>query len=204
MYQFQKQKGMQDLEKLMAARGLTGSGAEIQANSDFLSQLGASESEKQRQYAQGDMDRTMGGLFNLANMDQGERRFAWDQRNADLDRRINMQQFETGRSDANRERDRDFLTRMLTLQSQNPIADQSFRGTGALTDLTRALIDSSSRFTADNYDRQIPSGGGGGAGLPPPPPGSNANLDLMKEILNYGNKADNQGLWGTILSQFAR
>jgi hypothetical protein len=47
-YNWRKQKGMGDLEKLMSARGLTKSGAEIQANSDFLSQVGADESQRMR------------------------------------------------------------------------------------------------------------------------------------------------------------
>lgn len=46
MYQFQKEQGMKDLNRLMAARGLTNSGAEIEANSKFLNQLGAQEAER--------------------------------------------------------------------------------------------------------------------------------------------------------------
>lgn len=203
LYQFQKQKGMQDLEKLMAARGLTNSGAEIQANSDFLAQLGATEAEKQRQYAQGDMDRTMGGMFNLAGLDRADRQMNWEQNNANLDRLIGLQQYETGRSDAARERDRNFLTQILTLQAQNPIADQSFRATGERSQYEKALQDSLAAFISNNYQRQI-SSGGGGAGLPPPPQQSGSGLNIAQLLLNYGNRADNQGLWGTILGSLAR
>lgn len=39
-------RGQSDLQKLMAARGLAGGGAEIQANSDFLAELNAKESNR--------------------------------------------------------------------------------------------------------------------------------------------------------------
>jgi hypothetical protein len=204
LYQFQKQKGMQDLEKLMAARGLTNSGAEIQANSDFLAQLGATEAEKQRGYAQGDMDRTMGGMFNLAGLDRADRQMNWDQNNINLDRLNRMREFEAGRSDAAQGRTQNFLTQLLAFQAQNPIADQAYKGTQDATQLTKALQDSLAAFTADNYNRRVPSGGGGGGTPPPANPGSGPNLDIINMILNHGNKADNQGIIGTILGAISR
>ena len=203
MYQFQKQKGMQDLERLMAARGLTNSGAEIQANSDFLAQLNASEAEKQRQYAQGDMDRTMGGLFNVAGLDRADRQMNWEQNNANLNRLLELQQLESNRNDQARGRDQNFLLGLLGIQAQNPIADQSFKATGEASQYQKALQDALAAFTSNNYQRQIPSGGGG-AGLPPPAPQSNSGLDIGKLLLAYGNRADNQGLWGTLFGSLAR
>jgi hypothetical protein len=204
LYQFQKQKGMHDLEKLMAARGLTNSGAEIQANSDFLAQLGATEAEKQRQYAQGDLDRTMGGMFNLAGMDRADRQMNLDQRNQDLNRMIDMQQFEAGRGDASQARNQNLLMGILGLQAQNPIADQAYNGTQDASQYSKALQDALAAYTANNFNRSIPNPGPG-AGLPPPPPNnSNSGLDLSRILMDYNNRADNQGLLGTILGAFAK
>lgn len=232
MYKFQKEQGMKDLEKLMAARGLTGSGAEIQANSDFLAQLNASEAEKQRQYAQSDVERRMSGLQNLAGIDLADRKFNWDRSSSDLDRAMRQQEFLTGRDfnerrfdweqkntnidranalrqfEANRSdqaagRNSNVLLGLLELASRNPIADQSYKGTAEASQYSKALTDALAAFTANNYTRQIPSGGGG-AGLPPPQPGNSSGLDIAKLMMDYGNSADNQGFWGTILSQLAR
>ncbi len=78
LYQFQKQQGLRDLERVMSARGLTGSGAEVEANSRFLNELGSAEAERQNRTLQTEADR----LFNLTNS-EADRRFAgqtnaWD------------------------------------------------------------------------------------------------------------------------------
>lgn len=118
MYQFQKQEGMKDLEKLMAARGLTGSGAEIQANSDFLAQLGATEADKQRQYAQADAERRMAGLQNLANYDLNNRRFGWDQTTGVQDRAFDRERWQS---------DRDFNERRFAYDTYSSDLDRAFK-----------------------------------------------------------------------------
>lgn len=188
LYQFQKQKGMQDLEKLMAARGLTNSGAEVQANSDFLANLNATEAEKQRQYADQASQRAQNALQFIAQYDQSER--------GNL---INQQQFEANRDDRRRELGVNFLNNILGLQSQNDIARNSLSGLGAQTDLTKALMQS----IANGIMSSTPRYSGGGAGPAPMAPSSSANDAAWAKILmDYGNRAGNNDAWNNVLKQF--
>jgi len=197
LYQFQKQQGQKDLEKLMAARGLTGSGAEVQANSDFLSKLGAEESEKARQYAVDAANRQTQSMQFLANFDQEERQAQLDQWNKNADRRINMQEFDATRRDARAASMQNFLTNILGMQAQNPIAGQAQSGLNNMTDLTRAISDMAARSRANDYTRSY----GGGGGTPPTPPPSRAG-EIANINSNYGDRAGNNDLWNGIFSIF--
>lgn len=75
LYQFQKNKGLADLEKLYAARGLTKSGAEIQGNSDFLAQVGAQEADRQRAYAENNAQRATDSALHLFDLAQNDDQF---------------------------------------------------------------------------------------------------------------------------------
>jgi hypothetical protein len=55
-YKWQKDRGLRDLERIMAAQGLTGSGASIEANSQFLNELGANEWSRVQEQANRDRD----------------------------------------------------------------------------------------------------------------------------------------------------
>jgi hypothetical protein len=198
LYQFQKQKGSADLEKLMAARGLTGSGAEIQANSDFLANLNATESEKQRQYAEANRDRQQRAMEFVANFDRQEREALRDQWNADLDRQSNISQFEAGRGDKRQELMVNFLSNVLGLQSQNDIARISNGGLNSQTELSKALMS----MIGQNIMSQVPKATGGGGGTPPPPPTTNMS-DLYKIMMNYGNNAGNNDFLNTIFRMFS-
>lgn len=189
LYQFQRQKGLADLEKLMAARGLTGSGAEIQGNSDFLAQLNATEAEKQRQYAEANRDRQQRAMEFIADFDRSEREALRNQWNTDLDRQTNISQFEAGRGDARQQSAVNFLTNLLNIQSNNDIARLSQAGMGSQTDLTKALINAMTQNTMNQVSR--PSGGGG-ATPPPPQPGN--MTDLYRILMDYGNRGGNNDL----------
>jgi hypothetical protein len=195
LYQFQKQKGLGDLEKLMSARGLTGSGAEIQGNSDFLAQLNATEAEKQRQYAEANRDRSQRAMEFIANFDRSERETLRDQWNTDLDRQTNISQFEATRGDNRQEAALNFLNSILGYQSQNDIARLSQSGLGAQTDLTKALIQA----ITGNTMAQAPRVSGGGGGTPPPPQQSNMT-DFYKILMDYGNRGGNNDFFNSILS----
>jgi len=194
LYQFQKQKGLADLEKLMAARGLTGSGAEIQGNSDFLAQLNATEAEKQRQYAEANRDRQQRAMEFVANFDRNERESLRDQWNKDLDQRTNIQQFEANRGDRRQELAVNFLQNILGLQSQNDIARMSQAGMNNQTDLSKALMNAMTQNIMSQVSR--PSGGGGGT---PPPPQQSNMTDFYKIMMDYGNRGgDNDFLNGIL------
>jgi len=198
LYQFQKQKGMADLEKLMASRGLTGSGAEIQNNKDFLLELNATEAEKQRQYAEANQNRQQQMTQFIANFDSQEREALRDQWNKDLDQRTNVQQFEANRQDARQAAGASFLMQLLGLQSQNDIARISQGGMNSQTDLSKALLSAATNNTMS----QVPRGGGGGGGTPPPPPPSNTS-GLYEILTGYGNRAGNNDFLNGILRMFS-
>jgi len=183
MYQFQKQKGMQDLEKLMASRGLTNSGAEVQANSDFLANINATEAEKQRQYADQASQRAQQAMQFIANYDQAERSNLTEQ-----------QQFEAGRDDRRKELAINFLNNILGLQAQNDVARISAGGLDTQTGLSKALLSAITSNIGSNVPRVS-----GGAGAPPPPPSSVAGNNALAQILaQYGNSANNNDVWNTL------
>jgi hypothetical protein len=194
LYQFQKQKGMGDLEKLMSARGLTNSGAEVQANSDFLVNLNAQEAEKQRQYADQEAQRNQNLMQFVATFDQGERENLRDQLNADVNRRMQQQQFEAGRQDNRQRLMTDFLSNVLQIQSNNPIAQLAYQGLGQQSGYTEALMKALASNIASNYPRSY----GGGGGAPPPQPAGN-DLNLARILMNYGNRADSNSTLDGIL-----
>lgn len=55
-YTHAREEGMADLEKLMAARGLTNSGAEVQANEELISDIGAEQAKEQYNQAHSDAE----------------------------------------------------------------------------------------------------------------------------------------------------
>lgn len=198
LYQFQKQQGTKDLEKLMAARGLTGSGAEIQANSDFLSKLGADESEKARQYAEQAANRQQQSMQFLANFDKEERDSQLAQWNKNTDRQLNMQEFDSQRADRRNELATQFLTNILGMQAQNPIATQALSGMNDQTALSKALAQMMGSFTANNYARSY----GGGGGTPPVQP-TYGNAAIMKTLMDYGDRAGNNDVLDGIFRMFS-
>lgn len=198
LYQFQKEKGLRDLEKLMASRGLTGSGAEIQGNSDFLADINATEAEKQRQYADQAAQRQQQAMQYIANFDQSERNALRDQWNKNLDRRDNINQFEATRDDTRKAMAINFLQNILQMQSQNNVANLSASGMNNQTDLTKALINAATQNTMAQAKR-VSAGGGG---TPPPPPGNN-DAALYQILMNYGNQAGNNDVVNQFLNLFS-
>jgi hypothetical protein len=196
LYQFQKQKGLADMERLMAARGLTNSGAEIQANSDFLANINAQEAEKQRQFADQQAQRNQNMMQFIAQYDQGERQNLQDQLNTDLARQVQQQQFEAGRQDNRQRLMTDFLSNVLQMQSNNPIPQLAYSGLNQQSGYTQALMKAIAGNLANNYPRVF-AGGGGSGPLPP----SGGNLDIMQILMNYGNTADNNSTLDGLLRQ---
>lgn len=196
MYQFQKQKGLKDMERLMAARGLTNSGAEIEANSNFLADLNATEAEKQRGYAEKRMDRQSDMMRFIAGFDQSERKTMQDQLNADLDRRINAGQFEATRGDAASRANQNMLMELLRIQAQNQIPNISTSGDKALTDYTVQLKNAIAAMTANAYPRQT------GGGAPPPQAPYVSNADVNSILANSSQGNDQNDLITSLLGSF--
>jgi hypothetical protein len=209
LYQFQKEQGQKDLSKLMAARGLTGSGAEVQGYSDFLSKIGADESEKQRQYAEAQMGRNQDALRFIANYDQTERNNLRDQGNLNADR---LQRYQLDQQNAAAGMRGDMLgllQSILGLQAQTSPMTDIYKAIGGQNDVTSTLGKIISEYQANNYKKAIPTGGssggssGGGStgtGLPTTlPPPDTSSIDIAKLMGQYGNGAGNTGVLSTLL-----
>lgn len=220
MYQFQKQKGLSDLEKLMASRGLTNSGAELQANSDFLANINAQEAEKQRGYAEAEAERkrraietetarrdaydrdkanrVQNAINFISDYDQKERENLRNQYNTNQSRRDQVGMFEANRADAEKQAARNFMLSILGMQAQNPISGEAFKGLGESSAYGKALMDAMAGYAANNYTRVRAPGGGGGS-LPPARPMDTSNFDIMKILMGAANNADSNALLNSIL-----
>ena len=205
MYQFQKEQGQKDLSKLLAARGLTGSGAEVTGYSDFLQKLGAEEADKQRQYADKEADRRQAALQYIADYDKSERETLRNQANVDTDRGINLSQFDATRNDAWRAQQLNTLMGILGLQAQTSPLDLIYKGMGDQAGVYGDIGKLIANYQANNYNRALPSGGrGGGSGasqpLPPMRPNDPTQLDIARILAGAGNRADNNGVFNSILN----
>lgn len=108
LYQFQRDQGLGALDKTLAARGLTNSGAELELKQKFLTDLGAREAEVARGYAQNEADRY------------------WDMQRTEADRLERR---------GDRQFDNSFNLAQLAL-SQNPM-QQAYSATNSLADALR-------------------------------------------------------------------
>ena len=171
LYQFQKKQGLQDLERLYAARGLTNSGAELEGNSKFLNELGANESDRMMQVAQKDADR-------LANMQENE-----------ANRRFQGQQNAFG----------NMLDYYRLMSDQNPMR-YAYDATNSGAGIYGKMGASDANYAGKNYYRNtVGKTYGGGAGPAPifnqpfasgpDYSGLNASMALMNPYMNsiYGN-----------------
>lgn len=201
MYQFQKDKGSRDLERLLAARGLTGSGAEIEANTNFLTQLNATEAEKQRQYADQTAQRVQDAMRFIANYDQTERENLRNQANQNKDREVELSKFDATRNDDFRNFVLDSMLRNLGLQAgASPMSD-IYNATGAQAGIFGDIANSIFNFQKTNFNPVIPNTGGAPAMTPPPPPGPDTtSIDLLRAGMDRQNAGGNTSVWNTVLS----
>jgi hypothetical protein len=131
LYQFQKNQGMKSLERLYAARGLTGSGAEIAGNEQFLTRLGGEEANRQQGIAQQEADR-------LERLQQNE----------------SLRGERTGNEEWNR------IYQLLDLSSRQSPLDQAYSATGQYAGLEQREGTLRGNQRRDQYGRVIGGGGG--------------------------------------------
>jgi hypothetical protein len=134
----------------------------------------------------------------LANFDKEERDSQLAQWNKNTDRQMNMQEFDSNRADRRNELATNFLTSILGMQAQNPISGQAQAGLNDQTALSKALAQMMGSFTANNYARSY----GGGGGTPPVAP-TYGNAEIMKTMMDYGNRAGNNDLLDGIFRMFS-
>lgn len=165
LYQFQANEGQKRLDKMYAARGLTGSGAEIGGNTQFLNELGARESDRQQGVAQTEADR----LYNFYQ-DEANRK-----------ERVGNEQF-----------DRAYSLTDLAL-SQNPM-QYTYGAAGDLANQYNQQGQINANYRKDRYGRvRGGGGGGGGGGYPAPfqapfPTSPNfTGIDLQSPVLNQNS-----------------
>jgi hypothetical protein len=211
LYKFQKEQGQKDLAKLMAARGLTGSGAEVQGYSDFLGKIGAEESEKQRQYSEAQMNRNNEALRFIANFDQADRENLRSQGNLDADRLQRYQFDQTGQAQQDKQLMLNFFQNILGQQAQGNPMTAGLNALGSQNETNSAMGKALQGFLSNRYTRAVPTGGssgggggrGGGSGVPPVttvPPADTSSLDMMRLLTQFGNQAGNNDVGSTAFS----
>ncbi len=210
LYKFQKEQGQKDLAKLMAARGLTGSGAEIQGYSDFLGKIGAEESEKQRQYAEGQMTRNNDALRFIADFDARDRENLRSQGNLDADRLQRYQFDQAGQAQQDKQGMLNFFQNILGQQAQGSPMTAALNALGSQNDASSTLGKAMQQFLSNRFTKAVPTGGssgggGGGSGGGAPsvttvPPADTSSLDIMRLLTQFGNQAGNNDVASTGIS----
>lgn len=184
LYQFQKKEGLKDLEKLMSARGLTKSGAEVEANSKFLSDVGAQEAQRQQGVAQQEADR-------LERMQQAESQRLTGAGNDQFDRQY----------------------KILELMSRQSPMEYAYGGMNRASDLDLQRAKAQAQYLSQAYARPtvgMSSGGGGGRSgggsvkqapfMPPFPTGPDYSAINQAQIFSNGA---NQMDWAKNLGNLA-
>ena len=174
LYKFQADEGMKRLNRLMASRGLSNSGAEIEANSKFLQELGANEADKTRGYAQTEADR-------LERMQQSE--------STRLER--------TGNEQWNR-----YYNMLSLMANQNPMS-YAYDGTTNAGNIISGIGKRKADYISGAYDRpSIGAGGGGGGGVSMPsfqaPYSSGPDYSMIDLMSVYGDQGSNFDLFNGI------
>lgn len=217
LYKFRLAEGQKALDRVMSARGLTTSGAEIDANQKMVNEISGEESDRLQRMSETEADRVerlrTGDANRRAQMENSEldRNFQGGQQNAQ--RKAQMQLEAAGRleriqqAESNRQMSREDaqwnrLMTLLDLQlSQNPMnwAADMTKQLGSL-DVGQATALAS--FLKQNYPKAIAGGGGGGSVPPPPftPPGPSGPDTSMADILKIISGGSNRGNIGNSIS----
>lgn len=177
-YKFQQQEGLKALERLMSARGLTKSGAELETNSKFLNQLGAQEADRMQTIAQQEADR-------LERV-QGR----------EADRLAN-------REDSQWRRAMDVIN---FLGDQNPMK-YAYEGLNTYADLGAQRGKSRAGFRRDNYQRVTPRPTGGPSGPAPvfqPPFPSSPDYSMADMIAGQNSSYDNNNFLSSLGNAISR
>lgn len=171
LYKFQQQQGEDRIKKLLNKRGLLNSGAEIEAISDFNTELGAVEADKARGYAEKEADR-------LERIQQNEA--------------LRRERGENRASD-DRYRWTDLMLR------QNPM-EFAYGGMGKYGDTLGRESSAIANYLRNAYPR-VSGGGGGGGGVGPfiPPFPTSPDFSGIDIIGSIGQGTNNTNYWDSIL-----
>lgn len=194
-----RDEGMKALERKLAAQGLTGSGAAIEGQNDFMSKLVALESDKQRQWATDLADRAQRGMEFISKYDQSERESLRDQMNTDKGREIDLAQFDATRNDAWRNTQLGTLMQILGLQAQSSPMNDIYKAIGDQGGIYRDIANKIANVQANDYVRvSAPGGGGGGTGTPPPiAPADYTMPSILALLASRNNSGGNTSLVNT-------
>ncbi len=176
LYKFQQGEGEKSIRRALAKRGLLDSGAEIEAISDFNTELGAVESDKARSYA-----------------------------DKEADRYERIQQNESLRRERGEGRAGDDMYRWTQLMlDQNPM-DYAFSGTKEAAGNIDDSYSANAAYLRERYPRAFASGGGGGGGsgayVPPFPTGPDySEIDRLGSL---GGSSSGTNYWNAIKNTIA-
>lgn len=160
-----KEKGMNDMAKMAAARGLVGSGAEVGGTAEFLSGLNAQESNRINEYNNIAADRLHQILTEQASLSEGARK-------------TNLE----------------FLAEMLGIGSEQNPAQLGLNAAGSTSDLIEKNAKNKEGYVATDYKKSYPSGGGAAPSYVPPSLTSTPinGSSILGQVMGYN--ADTAGL----------
>ena len=175
-YQYRLGEGQKSLDRLYAARGLKGSGAEIGGNAKMINELTGTETDKAREFAMNNANRFDSQAQNFANNKLQSDQQAWGRISDTLG----------------------FMER------QNPMqyADSASK---AMSDYMINQGKTAANYNNNSYTRATGGGGGGGgmnkpAYLPPTVTPSNNNINLINNAGNLANTTSRNNLLNNALS----
>lgn len=168
MYDFQMNKGLEALDKNLAKSGLLGSGAELQLKKDFVTDLGARESEVTRGYAQNEADRYSNnynsGMDRAANVSNWNSNRSADIYRSAADRTFNAQQNESDRLMTQQQNQFNNTLNVAELAlSQSPM-QYGYQAAEGSADLAKYYGGKFANYAQNDYRRPTGYSGGGGGG----------------------------------------
>jgi hypothetical protein len=170
-YRLQNEKGAKQLAAMMASRGLSGSGAEIGAETSRINELNATEQTR---------------IDGLREKQQNTLQ--------------TIMQNESLRKEREKNQQFDNVMRVVeTALSQSP-ATQGYDATGATAKLTVDQQQALSNWIKQNYQKIIANTKVGGGSSGSAPTLDTSNLDLSGILMNSANKSNDYGVWGSLLS----
>jgi hypothetical protein len=220
LYQRRQDQGLKKLGQFMASRGLTGSGPEAAAASEFLAELGGTENRRLQDLGQQEANRlqelrtregAMRQQYDLTTSQQDQQN---QQFYADLEatfgrdnanRLFSLLQDRATRQDTQSNQQWGRIMDLLNLSASQSPAPYAFEGTresarmGA--DRAKWLENSISKL----FERVVPNINAGGGGVPPtfrPPPGSGVNgeIDLAKIVGDHNQDKSKQSVIENFIS----
>ena len=170
LYDWQVKQGLEQVDKSLAARGLTNSGAGIKAELQVPQQAAALATDRMQQLATNNADR-------LYNIQQNEANRLYNQGNDQWNHALSLAQL---------------------MAAQSPY-DSALAGLNNTASLTQNQAKAQANYLAQAYKKVFGGGGGGAAPVPIPVPTGGPDYSNIMPTQIAGNTSSNNG-WLNLLT----